>query len=75
MAIRTTARGAEARAAPARTTGREPLCFCGTPVGLGETAELRMRVGESYTAEPVSVPMTVVRGGKRKFFSECGPTT
>lgn len=40
----------------------EPLTFCGTPVALGETAELRLKVAESYTAEPVAVPMTVVRG-------------
>lgn len=40
----------------------EPLTFCGTPVVLGETAELRMKVAESYTAEPVTVPVTVVRG-------------
>jgi predicted deacylase len=58
MPIRT-ARGADARSKP----GREPLVFCGNPVALGETAELRMRVGESFTAEPVSVPLTVVRGG------------
>ncbi|HEX5716108.1 MAG TPA: succinylglutamate desuccinylase/aspartoacylase family protein [Thermoanaerobaculia bacterium] len=53
-------RKAEARPAAA---AREPLSFCGNPVGLGETAELRLRVGESYTAEPVSLPVTVVRGG------------
>lgn len=41
---------------------REPLCFAGTPVALGETAELRLRVAESYAAEPVTVPVTVVRG-------------
>ena len=36
--------------------------FAGTPVALGETAELRLQVAESYTAEPVTVPVTVVRG-------------
>jgi predicted deacylase len=41
---------------------REPLAFAGTPVALGETAELRLRVAESYAAEPVTVPVTVVRG-------------
>src|SRR5919112_1997716 len=41
---------------------REPLCFADTPVALGETAELRLRVAESYAAEPVTVPITVVRG-------------
>lgn len=35
----------------------------GTEVRLGETAELRLKVAESYTAEPVTVPVTVVRGG------------
>ena len=40
----------------------EPLTFCGTPVPLGGTAELRLKVAESYTAEPVAVPVTVVRG-------------
>ncbi|MEA2563720.1 MAG: uncharacterized protein QOH06_5224 [Acidobacteriota bacterium] len=46
-----------------RTRKADALIFCGNPVGLGETAELRLRVGESYTAEPVSLPVTVVRGG------------
>lgn len=41
---------------------REPLTFAGTPVAPGETAELRLKVAESYTAEPVTVPVTVVRG-------------
>jgi predicted deacylase len=41
---------------------REPLTFAGTPVALGETAELRLKVAESYTAEPVTVPVNVVRG-------------
>ncbi|MBW8878184.1 MAG: succinylglutamate desuccinylase/aspartoacylase family protein [Acidobacteria bacterium] len=46
-----------------RTPGRgEPLTFAGAPVALGQTAELRLKVAESYTAEPVSVPVTVVRG-------------
>lgn len=35
----------------------------GTRVALGETAELRLKVAESYTAEPVAVPVTVARGG------------
>lgn len=43
-------------------TARQPLAFAGTPVALGETAELRLKVAESYTAEPVTVPVTVVRG-------------
>lgn len=47
----------------AAAVGKQPLCFCGTPVGLGETAELRLKVAESYTSEPVAIPVTVVRGG------------
>ena len=46
-----------------RVPGRgEPLTFAGAPVALGQTAELRLKVAESYTAEPVAVPVTVVRG-------------
>jgi predicted deacylase len=41
---------------------RSVLSFAGTKVGLGQTAELRLKVAESYTAEPVSIPVTVVRG-------------
>jgi predicted deacylase len=40
-----------------------PLRFAGTLVGEGETADIRLKVAESYTAEPVSIPLTVVRGG------------
>jgi predicted deacylase len=41
----------------------QPLRFAETLVGEGETADLRLKVAESYTAEPVSIPLTVVRGG------------
>src|SRR5437763_1206780 len=41
---------------------REPLSFAGSAVALGSTAELRLKVAESYAAEPVTVPVTVVRG-------------
>jgi predicted deacylase len=41
---------------------RAVLSFAGTQVALGQTAELRLKVAESYTAEPVSIPVTVVRG-------------
>ena len=44
---------------------REPLTFAGVPVALGQTAELRLKVAESYAAEPVAVPVTVVRGDAR----------
>lgn len=43
-------------------TRREPLSLAGTPVPLGTTAELRLKVAETYTADPVAVPVTVVRG-------------
>jgi predicted deacylase len=42
---------------------RQALRFAGTLVGEGETADLKLKVAESYTAEPVSIPLTVVRGG------------
>ncbi len=42
---------------------RESLHFAGTLIAEGETADLRLKVAESYTAEPVSIPLTVVRGG------------
>ena len=42
--------------------------FGGTPVHPGDTAEIQLKVSESYTAEAVSVPVTVVRGARR------GPT-
>lgn len=58
---RTTARAADSRPGPA--SREEPLCFAGTEIALGETAELRLQVAESYTAEPLSIPVTVVRGG------------
>jgi uncharacterized protein len=45
-----------------RLAREEPLTFAGAPVALGQTAELRLKVAESYTAEPVTVPVTVVRG-------------
>ncbi len=41
---------------------RGAFSICGTEVALGETAELRLKVAESYTAEPVTVPVTVARG-------------
>ena len=43
--------------------GRDSFTLGGTLIALGETAELRLKVAESYTAEPVTVPVTVVRGG------------
>jgi len=40
----------------------------GHRVAPGQTAEIRLKVAETYTAEEVAVPVTVVRGGRR------GPT-
>jgi hypothetical protein len=45
-----------------KADSRSVLSFAGTKVALGQTAELRLKVAESYTAEPVSIPVTVVRG-------------
>jgi len=42
---------------------RQVLRFAGTLVGEGETVDLKLKVAESYIAEPVSIPLTVVRGG------------
>ena len=47
---------------PNTVPDRSVLSFAGTKVALGQTAELRLKVAESYTAEPVSIPVTVVRG-------------
>jgi predicted deacylase len=44
------------------------LEFDGHRVEPGASAEIRLKVAESYTAEVVSIPVTVVRGGER------GPT-
>jgi uncharacterized protein len=41
---------------------REPFVFGGVSIALGETVELRLKIGESFTSEPVWVPVTVVRG-------------
>jgi uncharacterized protein len=44
-------------------TAREPMLVAGTLIAEGETADLKLKVAESYTAEPVSIPLTVLRGG------------
>jgi hypothetical protein len=41
----------------------EPFLFGGVPIAMGETVEMRLKIGESFTAEPVWIPVTVVRGG------------
>ena len=45
-----------------------PFQFSDTEVAPGESADLRLKVSESYTADPVSVAVTVVCG------AEPGPT-
>jgi len=40
----------------------QSLRFAGHLVAPGETAELKLKVVESYTGEPLPVPVTVVRG-------------
>jgi hypothetical protein len=44
------------------------LVIAGTRVAPGESAEIRIKAAESYTAEAVTIPITVVRGKRR------GPT-
>ncbi len=46
--------------AQARSWG--PFRFSGRDVAPGESAELRLAVSELYTAEPLSLPVTVARG-------------
>jgi hypothetical protein len=58
-------------AAEARRSVAAPwrdLTLAGTRVAPGESAEIRLKVAESYTAEAVAIPVTVVRGARR------GPT-
>src|SRR5688500_1738139 len=43
-------------------TRDDDLVVDGVPVRPGERVELRMKVGETYTATPVNVPVTVIRG-------------
>ena len=45
---------------PGRSWG--PFRFAGREIAPGEAAEIRLEVSEFYTAEPLSVPVTVVRG-------------
>lgn len=45
-----------------------PFPFGDTEVAPGQSADLRLKVSESYTADPVSIAVTVIRG------EEPGPT-
>lgn len=42
-----------------------PFELGGTRVAPGESADIRLHVSESYTAEAVAIPVTVVRGARR----------
>lgn len=42
--------------------GNGALRFAGTAVGPGEAADLRLKVSESYTADDVTIPISVIRG-------------
>jgi uncharacterized protein len=48
--------------APAPADGWGPLSFGGWTIPPGESAEIRLEVSELYTADPLYVPVTVVRG-------------
>ena len=41
-----------------------PLRFADRTIGPGEAVEVRLEVSELYTAEPLHIPLTVVRGAK-----------
>lgn len=51
---------------PARKveSGWGPLRFGGWEIPPGESAEIRLEVSELYTADPLYVPVTVVRGAR-----------
>lgn len=51
---------------PARKTRPDwgPLRFGGWEIPPGESAEIRLEVSELYTADPLYVPVTVVRGAR-----------
>jgi hypothetical protein len=42
----------------------EAIRFAGREIAPGEAVELRLAVSESYTAEPLAVPVTIVRGAR-----------
>lgn len=52
--------------------GWRAVTFAGQQIQPGESADLRLKVSESYTADPVSIPLTVLRGrrpGKTLFLT------
>lgn len=54
--------GDSTRGAAPAILHRDRLVLGGTAIAAGETAEIRLKVAESYTAEPISIPVTIVRG-------------
>lgn len=44
------------------------MSFGGRKIRPGDSADVRLKVSETYTADPISIPVTVVRGRRR------GPT-
>lgn len=52
---------------PVRRRRAAPLVVGGTPVAPGTTEEILLKISEFYTANPVSIPVTVIRG------AEAGP--
>lgn len=43
---------------------RSKLVIADTPIALGETCDLRLKVSESYTGDPVAIPLRVIRAPK-----------
>lgn len=53
---------------PRRAARPKPLRVGGRPIEPGSTQEILLKISEFYTANPVSIPVTVIRG------REAGPT-
>lgn len=54
------------------TGGWRAVTIAGQQIQPGESADLRLKVSETYTADPVSIPLTVLRGrrpGKTLFLT------
>lgn len=41
-----------------------PLDFSGTEVAPGESVDVKLKAGESYTADPISLAVTIIRGSR-----------
>jgi predicted deacylase len=42
----------------------DELKIGGKPINPGETQEILLKISEFYTAQPVNIPVTVVRGAQ-----------